>query len=188
MKETEEGTMPQGLEDIRATLAQITRGDDVMDLLTEFERTLDATEIFSYRNWPIGELVKGPDISRYWFTTSWMFPYALMPDPDGALRLEKIGCKVHYMKDTLNQPRRILSPKDWKNPKTKDAKIDELPVWVVTIEMPIKYVTDHLDLQANYIDDQLKDDLNAIAAESELPEEDVDINVDDEMGNDEGLV
>jgi hypothetical protein len=192
MKETEEGTMPQGLEDIRATLAQITRGDDVMDLLTEFERTLDATEIFSYRNWPIGELVKGPDVTRYWFTTSWMFPHTLMPDPDGALRLEKIGCRVTYEKDTLNQPRRILSPKDWKNPKTKDAKIDELPVWVVTIAMPIKYVTDHLDLQANYIDDQLKDDLDAIATETEaaLPadDEDVDIDVNDEMGDDEGLI
>lgn len=183
--------MPQGLEDIRNTLAQITRGDNVMDLLTEFERTLDATELFSYQNWPCGELVKGPEITRYWFTTSWMFPHKLMPDPRGALRLEKIGCKVKYEQDTLNQPRRVLSPKDWKNTRSKDAKIEELPVWVVTIEMPIKYVTEHLDAYAEHIDDQIKDDLSAIAAEIESVEpEGEEMEPMDELGgeSDEDLI
>ena len=118
--------MPQGLEDIKSTLASITRGDGVIDLLMEFERTLDATEIFAYKNWYCGELIKGPDIGRYWFTTTWMFPHKLMPDPDGALRLEKIGCKVYYDKDTLMQPRRVLTPKDWKDQRTKEAKMEEL--------------------------------------------------------------
>jgi hypothetical protein len=157
--------MPQGLEDIKNTLARITRGDDVMDLLMEFERTLDATELFSYRNWTCGELVKGPEVERYWFTTYWMFPEKLMPDPDGALRLEKIGCRVSYDRDTLCQPRRIMSPKDWKDPKTKQAKIEELPVWVVRIQMPAKYVMDRLDAYNEFLEDEIRADQEKIAAE-----------------------
>jgi hypothetical protein len=146
--------MPRGLEDIKKTLARITRGDSVLDLLMEFERTIDATEVFSYKNWFAGELVDGPHITRYWFTTSWMYPHKLMPDPEGALRLEKIGCKVSYTKDILNQPRRVLSPKDWADQKTKAAIIEELPIWIVTISMPIKYVVGRLDALHDYLDDE----------------------------------
>ncbi len=157
--------MPQGLEDIKKTLARITRGDSVLDLLMEFERTIDATEVFSYKNWMAGELVDGPHISKYWFTTSWMYPFKLMPDPDGALRLEKIGCKVNYRKDILNQPRRVLSPKDWSDQKTKAAIIEELPVWVVTIQMPTKYVVGHLDALNDYLDDEYGNQGEEVAAE-----------------------
>lgn len=146
--------MPQGLENIKKTLARITRGDSVLELLMEFERTINETGLFYYKNWIAGELVDGPHISKYWFKTSWMYPYKLMPDPDGALRLEKIGCKVHYEKDVLNQPRRVLSPKDWSDQKTKAAIIDELPIWIVTIDMPTKYVVGHLDALHDYLDDE----------------------------------
>jgi len=176
--------MPQGLEDIKTTLARITRGDSMIDLLIEFERTLDATEIFSYRNWYCGELIKGPDIGRYWFTTTWMFPYKLMPDPDGALRLEKIGCNVYVDRDTLIQPRRVLTPKDWQNQKTKEAKLDELPVWTVTIEMPVKYVTEHLDAYQDFIDDNIDADKEAIEQEI-APEEEEPL--EDEMDGEEPL-
>lgn len=170
--------MPQGLEDIKKTLARITRGDSVLDLLMEFERTIDATEVFSYKNWMAGELVDGPHVSKYWFTTSWMYPFKLMPDPDGALRLEKIGCKVHYEKDTLAQPRRVLSPKDWGDQKTKAAIIEDLPVWIVTIKMPTKYVVGHLDALNDYLDDEYTDEGDQVAA---------DINSEMSPPEDEGL-
>ena len=157
--------MPQGLEDIKNTLARITRGDSMIDLLIEFERTLDATELFSYKNWYCGELIKGPTLDRYWFTTTWMFPHKLMPDPRGALRLEKIGCQVYFEKDTLLQPRRVLTPKDWQNQKTKEAKLEELPVWAVTIVMPVKYVTEHLDAYQDFIDDSIDSDKHEIEQE-----------------------
>lgn len=183
--------MPQGLENIKDTLARITRGDSVMDLLMEFERTLDSAEVFAYKNWLCGELVKGPDIGRYWFTTTWMWPHKLMPDPEGALRLEKIGCKVSYGKDILNQPKRILTPKDWEDPRTKEAKIDEVPVWVVTIEMPIKYVTDSLDAYQEYIDDEIATETEEVSAEIAPPEEEegmddeFDMGMEDDMGDED---
>lgn len=173
--------MSQGLEQIKDTLARITRGDNAMDLLMEFERTLDKTEVFAYKNWLLGELVKGPEVKKYWFVTSWMWPHELMPDPDGALRLEKIGCKVLYTKDTLDQPRRVLSPKDWQNLRTKEAIIDELPVWVVEIQMPIKYVTDSLDVLHDFIDDEVAASVDAVA-DAVAPEDDMG---DDELGGDD---
>lgn len=174
--------MPQGLEDIKNTLSRITRGDDILDLLMEFERTLDATEIFSYRNWVCGELVKGPEIGRYWFKTSWMYPETLMPDPDGALRLEKIGCIVSFEKDTLMQPRRVLSPRDWKDPKTKEAKIDEISVWIVNIQMPTKYVTERLDAYNEYLEDEVADYHQQIADEIAAKQE-----ISDEASFDDGV-
>ena len=174
--------MPQGLEDIKATLGRITQGDTMIDLLMEFERTLDATELFVYKNWSLGELVKGPEITRYWFTTSWMYPHALMPDPEGALRMEKIGCKVLYEKDTLLQPRRVMAPKDWDDPSTKSAKIEELPVWVVTIEMPMKYVTDRLDMYSDMIDDAIGKDDESFNKEMEPEQEPEQAPMADEFG------
>ena len=168
--------MPQGLEDIKKTLARITRGDSVLELLMEFERTIDETGLFYYKNWIAGELVDGPHISKYWFKTSWMYPYKLMPDPDGALRLEKIGCKVHYSKDILNQPRRVLSPKDWSDQKTKAAIIDELPIWIVTIDMPTKYVVGHLDALHDYLDDEF-----------DTSSEEVVDEINNEMAPEEGM-
>lgn len=179
--------MPQGLENIKNALARISRGDSAMDLLMEFERTLDAAEVFAYKNWLSGELIDGPDIGRYWFTSTWMWPQKMMPDPEGALRLEKIGCKVLYSKDVLDQPRRIMTPKDWQNTRTKDAKIDAVPVWLVRIEMPMKYVTDSLDAFNEYIDDEIAAETEALSAEVAPPEEEGgdDLGMDDEFADED---
>ena len=82
--------MATNLDAIKGTLVGITKGENVLDMLIEFERTLDNLEIFAYKNWLMGELVSGPDIERYWFVTTWMFPYKMMPDPDAGLRRKRL--------------------------------------------------------------------------------------------------
>ena len=57
--------MATNLDAIKGTLVGITKGENVLDMLIEFERTLDNLEIFAYKNWLMGELVSGPDIERY---------------------------------------------------------------------------------------------------------------------------
>lgn len=170
--------MPKGLEDIKATLARITRGDSVLDYLIEFERTLDAAEVFAYKNWLCGELLQGPEMDRYWFTTWWMYPEKLMPDPEAALRLQKIGCKVSYAKDTLLQPRKILTRADWADPKTKKAIIDEMPVWVIKIAMPMKYVIESLDDIHDTIDQIVNDTQEAL--EQTMPEPEPEMGMEPE--------
>lgn len=137
--------MKYGLEEIRNTLAKISQDDSLLDMLCEFERTLDKTGVYAYQNWLNGELISGPDVERFWFKTAWLYRKDEMPDPDAALRLEKIGCKVWYTDAVLKQPVKISSPASWENQTSKAAKMIDTPVWIVHIHMPIKYITDGND-------------------------------------------
>ena len=58
-----------------------------------------------------------------------------MPDPTGGKRLTDFGCKVFYKKDVYVYPRKILKQDDFR-PGTKKGKLDQMPIWVVTIRMP----------------------------------------------------
>ena len=158
--------MPKKVNDIMALLKRVGGQSTSLDMLMEFEKTLDAANLYAYKNWMSGELVEGPSINRYWFTTMWMYPYKLMPDPQGALRLLKYGCKVSYAQDTL------LEPKSVKNTQTdlkggaanerKQAKILRKPVWLVQIEMPRKFVDDAHDALLQFEDGEIDmDDINA---------------------------
>ena len=99
--------MPKKTNDIMALLKRVSGQTSSLDMLMEFEKTLDDANLYAYQNWMSGELVEGPVINRYWFITTWMYPYKMMPDPEGSLRLIKYGCKVSYVKDTLLEPTRV---------------------------------------------------------------------------------
>ena len=175
--------MPKRVNDIMALLKRVGGQSTSLDMLMEFEKTLDAANLYAYKNWMSGELVEGPSINRYWFTTMWMYPYKLMPDPQGALRLLKYGCKVSYAQDTL------LEPKSVKNTQTdlkggaanerKQAKILRKPVWLVQIEMPRKFVDDAHDALLQFEDGEIDmDDINAaydedLGGEEESKEQDI---------------
>lgn len=128
------------LDTIKKTLIGISKGESLLDVLMEFERTLDNLEIFAYKNWILGELVKGPEISRYWVSTTWMYPYKMMPDPSAGLRLTSIGANIEFSKGKFTKPAKIKSPDSWIDPSNKTAKMEESDVWLVKIDLPIKYI------------------------------------------------
>jgi len=80
------------LDKIKQTLINISKGDSILDMLLEFERTLDTVEIFAYKNWILGEVVAGPEIGRYWFSVTLMYPHACMPDPNGRSEIDQDWC------------------------------------------------------------------------------------------------
>jgi hypothetical protein len=147
--------MATDLDSIKKTLVSISKGESILDTLLEFERTLDNAELFAYKNWILGELVEGPLIGRYWYKTVWMFPYAMMPDPDGGLRLTKLGAKVNFQKGVFKKPIKVEGPADWVDPQTKRAKMVDHDIWLVTIELPIKYINRGLE----NIDDIIQQDI-----------------------------
>lgn len=178
------------LDSIKKTLVNISKGNSILDMLLEFERTLDNVELFSYKNWISGELVEGPDISRYFFTVTIMYPYDLMPDPVGGLRLTKIGAKVHFKKGTFKRPIKVRGPQDWENPETKSAKMIESKIWLVTIKLPIKYINHGLedlddiiekDIQKTNteLDNSFSDDVESASMES--PDVDMSAEMNPEM-------
>jgi len=168
--------MSTDLDTIKQTLVNISKGNDILDTLLEFERTLDNAELFAYKNWILGELVEGPTISRYWYKTVWMYPYAMMPDPNGGLRLRKIGANVSFKKGVFKKPVKVEGPQDWVNPESKRAKMAEHEIWLVTIELPLKYINRGLEQTDDIIQRDIEDTNAEIADayEEEMPEESVD--------------
>jgi len=149
------------LDSIKTTLVNISKGNDILSTLIEFERTLDNAEIFAYKNWILGELVEGPTISRYWYKVVFMYPMAMMPDPNAGLRLTKLGAKVNFRKGIFKKPVKVHGPKDWVDPQTKRAKMAEHEIWLVTIELPMKYINRGLDQS----DDIIQKDIENTNAE-----------------------
>ena len=123
------------------TIRDIYMSEGTITTLLDFERVLDEVDIYAFKNWEIGELVAGPEVSKYRVTCTFMWPEKLMPDPRGARRLLPFDCDINYQKKMIKIPIKINDPSDYK-PGTKKAKIVEKPVWLVEIVMPKSLMND----------------------------------------------
>lgn len=109
--------------------------------LLDFERVLDELDLYAFKNWILGELVQGPDISAYRVSCIFMWPEKLMPDPRGARRLLPFDCEVKYKKTTIKIPIKITEPDDFA-PGTHKARLVDKKVWLVEITMPKDLMND----------------------------------------------
>lgn len=179
------------IDDIKQTLVNISKGDNILDMLLEFERTLDNAELFAYKNWLLGEIVMGPEISRYWFKVTLMYPYAKMPDPNGGLRLTKIGAKISFRKGVFKKPVKVEGPQDWVDPESKKAKMADHKIWLVDIDLPLKYINRGIqhadDVIQKDIDDTNEELANAYDQMPEEPMTDESMDISDESMSDEDM-
>ena len=111
----------------------------------------------------------------------------MMPDPDAGLRLTKLGAKVNFRKGKFRKPVKVKGPAQWSDPETKRAKMAEHEVWLVTIELPLKYINHGID----ELDDVIQKDIdatNAELADAYEQEQPDDIGMGADMqGNDMGM-
>jgi len=126
---------------ITDTIKGIMTSDGSMSTILDFERVLDEADLYAFKNWLVGELVQGPDVGRYSVTCVFMWPYKLMPDPRGAKRLMKIGCKLKFAKSKVKIPIQIQDYEDFV-PGTRYPKAVEKKVWFVEIEIPLELMDD----------------------------------------------
>lgn len=133
--------MPANIKDILSNIKDIYMTDSSLETLLDYERVLDELDLYSFKHWKLGELVEGPVYEKYFITCTWMFPYRKMPDPSGGERLLNYGCEVEYREDVLEYPIDVKTPDDFKA-GTKVPKQVSTPVWMVTITMPKKLMTD----------------------------------------------
>ena len=132
--------------EIAKTLKKIYDSNTSLDMLLEFEEVLDTLHVYAYKNWFNGEVVGGPEISKYWVEVTLMYPHEEMPDPDGALRLIKHGCYVHYGKYKYRVSKEINSPEDVELTVTgtstakRKPKKEIIQVWLVKISMPRHFI------------------------------------------------
>lgn len=123
------------------TVKNIYMSEGVIATLLDYERVLDEMDIYSFKNWDLGELVEGPDIGRYSVTCVWMWPVELMPDPRGAKRLLPYGCKCRWKKTTMEVPVRVEDPDDYR-PGTKKPRLVKKDIWLVELELPKYLIND----------------------------------------------
>lgn len=127
-----------------------TSRNSALETLMNLESVIDHANIYAYKNWQEGEIVEGPHIDRYWVTVTLMYPHKLMPDPEGAERLLKHGCKVYYAKDELETAAKLKSPDDTKGqdnatgkrPGQTRARMIKKPIWLITLVVPRKFMDD----------------------------------------------
>lgn len=129
--------------------------------LLDFERVLDDLDLYAFKNWQLGELVEGPNVSKYKVGCIFMWPEKLMPDPRGARRLLPFDCTVKFKKTTIEIPIKIEEPDDYI-PGTHKARLIKKKVWLVEIVMPKSLISDirtgSIELEDQSIDLQDLDD------------------------------
>jgi len=160
------------LKDIIENTKLIYMTDSSLSVLLDFERMLDSVDLYAFRNWINGELVKGPDITEYWVTCQFLYPYKLMPDPRGARRLTDYNCKITFKQSHISVPIKVEGYDDFED-GTKLPKMKKNKIWLVTIRMPRDLISDirrgfieiegH-DINMEDIDKAWQNDLNELGA------------------------
>lgn len=140
-------------EDVIDNIREIDKNGTLLDMLLEFEGVLDRQGMYGYKNWKLGEVCEGPDLSRYWLHVKLLYPYKLMPDPKGALRLTKVGCEVEFNKGTLTEPVDVRSNEDLD--EEGKPKLKKHTVWLIDIWMPRKFVDEFSDDKVKVGDDEV---------------------------------
>jgi len=99
---------------IADTIKDIYMSDGALTTLLDFEGVLDEIDLYAFKNWILGELVEGPEVSRYTVSCTFMWPGHLMPDPRGARRLLPFDCKIKFKKTTMKVPRKVEDEDDFR--------------------------------------------------------------------------
>jgi hypothetical protein len=165
-------------DSIISTIKGIYTSDGSMATLLDYERVLDNSDLYAFKNWELGELVQGPNVGRYSVSCVFMWPHDLMPDPRGGKRLIAIGCSVEFAKTKVKVPVEVKDYEDYV-PGTRYPRGVERKVWLVKITVPIELMNDikegSIDLADQTIDlkeldDAYSKDLDKEGLEQETPE------------------
>jgi len=157
-------------------IKKVSETNTLLDMLLEFEKTLDNIDLYSYKNWGLGEVLEGPTLNRHYVTVKLMYKESEMPDPAGAKRLFARDCLVKYTKDELLTPVKVKTFDDVTTDINPDgsvrhkAKTKTEPVWIVEIQMPRRYV-DEFSSEYVQADEESYVDTESVNAENEMSAE-----------------
>ena len=142
-------------DSIISTVKGVMTSDGSMSILLDFERVLDESDIYAFKNWQLGELVNGPEVGRYTISCTFMWPYKLMPDPRAVKRLWAVGCEVKWVEREIKVPVEVKNEDDFV-PGTNYPKYTKRKVWLVKITIPMELMDDikegSIDLAGSTID------------------------------------
>ena len=148
----------QTLKIINDNVKKISQTNTLLDMLLEFEGVIDSFDIYAYKNWNKGEVIAGPKLGRYFIEVALMYPQEDMPDPYAIRRLRENDCKVKMYKDDLVKSKKIEGIEDTEikvrgTLPRRVAKTERLPVWIVEIKMPRRFVDEFSTEQVEAAED-----------------------------------
>lgn len=158
------------MSDSSNVVKKLYRHQTLLDILLEFEHVLDDANLYAWDNWFDGVVEEGPTPEKYWVSVTLKFPYDKMPDPSGGLNLLNLGCRVSYrraIEDHVVTPRQ---QSDIVNAQTQQPRTVQRRIWLVTIEMPRRFIDDRFDSIVDDDEDQYIDVNDAV--EGEMAQED----------------
>lgn len=144
------------LDQIKDTYNLLNNNITLLDMMLQFEKVIEESGLYGYLNWENGEVLLGPTLKKYWFEIGLMYDRDAMPDPEGALRLKALGCKVFFEEAKFKHSVRVQHPSDVQDGLTRQAKEEVKDIWVVTIKMPRRLINigikQYLDLASANLD------------------------------------
>ena len=159
-------------------IEEVSKSNTLLDMLMEFEKVLDELDMYAFKNWDQGEILEGPEIGRHYVNVKLLYPYKSMPDPEGAKRLIARDCLVKYSKDMLETPKAVKTFSDVEVSLRPDGsqkftpKSESSPVWVISVDMPRRYVDEfsaqHVEAQEDEYIDNEDTDSNAQANQEQI--------------------
>ena len=184
--------------DANGNLKRIYDQESLLDVLIEFEGTLDSLDMYAFANWIDGEIVSGPHLSRYWISITLKYDFKKMPDPRGGQRLLKHGAKVEYVKTT----EKVVIDVTEVEPADRDQEYEydeergkpvrkkkDVSIWLVKVSIPRRFIED-MEKGTIHIEDE--DEIVDLAAADEAEAEGLDdesimnndVDIDKEEGDD----
>jgi len=169
-------------DEINDELGTIFKSKTLLTILLEIEGMLDKLDMYVFENWIEGEIVEGPNVSKYWIDLTLMYKLEQMPDPEAITRLTEHNIKVFYKKDVLEQPKKITKPEDLETDddpgsptyNKRRAKTETVPIWLVKLEIPRQFIDEYYSEQVYVdgleidIDDKVEMDIDSEQAD-EMP-------------------
>lgn len=152
--------MSNKLDDV---IKRLHSNESLLDIMLQLEEYLDSIDLYAFNNWFDGEIVAGPYVKKYWIIISLKYPYKKMPDPDGGLRLMKFGSMVKFEKAIENVPVEVKNPTEDLDPETGRPKINKIPIWIVHLKIPRKFISS-LDLEGLDLFDGENEEISSVGA------------------------
>ena len=163
-------------------IVEVSNDNTLLDMLMEFEKTLDELNLFAFKNWRKGEILEGPQLNRHRASIQLMFMAEDMPDPDAVKRLLARDMLVKYKKDTLIRPVKVKTYDDVEVDMKPDggtrykAKTTSHPVWIVQLDVPRKYIDKLYDVKPHHNKQEEQTEPDTVDTQAQLDVADVKSN------------
>jgi hypothetical protein len=153
--------------DTPSIIKKLNDSESLVDLMMDVEDYLDSNNIYAFANWIHGELVAGPYVKKYWVTVTFKWSHEKMPDPRAARRLLAQGTRIEFEKSSEAQSVEVKSPSDYQ-PGTKRPRIHKVPVWLVKMSIPRRFVSNVDDEVMDLYDEEIDADVLKTSKPQEL--------------------